>query len=185
MYIMYGTGKRFGIAAFFLKYRLPDDSIMTDKSIGPLQDAQRALQLVREHVSEWKIDPFKIGIMGFSAGGHLAATAGTHFEKAFIENKQGTNLRPDFMILVYPVISFGDTLGRVGRTTPPAFLILAGDDSAVKPENSMVFYYALRKNAVSSEMHICESGEHGFLKTPPFEEWFGRGSFWLKSNGWL
>jgi acetyl esterase/lipase len=201
---------KLGIAAFVLKYRLPDDLIMTDKSIGPLQDAQRAVQLVRERAVEWNIDPHKIGIMGFSAGGHLAATASTHFENSYIENKKGTNLRPDFMILVYPVISMADSLGHigsreyllgknpsekqiilfsnqlhVGKSTPPAFLILAGDDSVVKPENSIIFYDALIKNGIPAEMHIYKSGEHGFLKEPPFEEWFGRCCYWMKSNGWM
>ena len=105
---------KLGVAAFVLKYRLPDDRIMPDKSIGPLQDAQRAIQLVREHAGEWNIDPQKIGIMGFSAGGHLASTAGTHFENSLIDNKKGTSLRPDFMILVYPVISLSDSLGHIG-----------------------------------------------------------------------
>ena len=201
---------KLGIAAFVLKYRLPDDLIMADKSVGPLQDAQRAVQLVRENAGEWNIDPQKIGIMGFSAGGHLAATAGTHFENGYIENNKGTNLRPDFMILVYPVISMADSLGHMGsreyllgknptekqirffsndlqvkKTTPPAFIILAGDDTVVKPENSMRFYDALKMNGVAAEMHIYESGEHGFLKTPPFEEWFGRCCFWMKNNGWM
>jgi acetyl esterase/lipase len=201
---------KLGIAAFVLKYRLPDDRIMQDKSTGPLQDAQRAVQLVREHAAEWKIDPHKIGIMGFSAGGHLASTVGTHFENALIENTRGTSLRPDFMILVYPVISFSDSLGHVGsreyllgknpseeqirffsndlqvsKSTPPAFLILAGDDTVVKPENSLAFYNALRKNRVTSEMHIYSAGEHGFLKQPSFEEWFGRCCFWMKTNRWL
>jgi acetyl esterase/lipase len=201
---------RIGIAAFVLKYRLPDDRTMQDKSVGPLQDAQRAVQIVRERSAEWQINPEKIGIMGFSAGGHLAATAGTHYNNIEIENKKGTSLRPDFMILVYPVISFSDSLGHTGsreyllgknpdekqirffsnefhvnRSTPPAFIILAGDDSVVKPENSFVFYYELRKNAVNAEMHVYSKGEHGFLKEPPFEEWFGRCFFWLKSNGWL
>ena len=83
---------KLGIAAFVLKYRLPDDRIMNDKSIGPLQDAQRAIQVISEHAGEWKIDPQRIGIMGFSAGGHLASTAGTHFEKSLIENKSGTSI---------------------------------------------------------------------------------------------
>jgi acetyl esterase/lipase len=201
---------KLGIAAFVLKYRLPAESIMPDKSIGPLQDAQRAVQLVREQAGQWNIDPHKIGIMGFSAGGHLASSEGTHFENALIENKNGTSLRPDFMILVYPVISLSDSLGHigsreyllgknpsekqirffsnelhVGKSTPPAFLILAGDDSVVKPGNSLVFYNALIKNGVPAEIHIYTSGDHGFLKQPPFEEWFGRCCFWLKSNGWL
>lgn len=201
---------KLGIAAFVLKYRLPDDRMMADKSIGPLQDAQQAIMVIREHAGEWKIDPHRIGIMGFSAGGHLASTAGTHFEKALIDNKNNISLRPDFMILVYPVISLSDSLGHIGsreyllgknparekiryfsnelqvnKSTPPAFLVLAGDDSVVKPENSLVFYNALKMNGVPAEMHIYQSGEHGFLKTPPFEEWFGRCCFWMKSNGWL
>jgi acetyl esterase/lipase len=89
-----------------LKYRLPSDQIMQDKSLGPLQDAQQAIKTVREKAAEWKIDPAKIGIMGFSAGGHLAATAGTHYDSTFIDTPGKTSLRPDFMILVYPVISF-------------------------------------------------------------------------------
>src|SRR5579872_7127842 len=99
-----------GIIAFVLKYRLPDDSTMVDKSIGPLQDAQRAILLVKTRAKEWNIDTTKIGIMGFSAGGHLAVSAGTHFSKSFTENPTYISLRPDFMILVYPVISFTDSL---------------------------------------------------------------------------
>ena len=197
---------KLGVAAFVLKYRLPDDKTMPDKSIGPLQDAQRAIQLIREKADKWNIDKHKIGIMGFSAGGHLASTAGTHCETALIINKKGTSIRPDFMILVYPVISLTDSLGHIGsreyllgknpsdkqiryfsnelqvtKNTPPAFIILAGDDTVVKPENSMRFYESLKINGVPSEMHIYSSGEHGFLKTPPFEEWFGRCCFWMKN----
>lgn len=199
---------KLGIAAFVLKYRLPDDRTMINKSTGPLQDAQKAIQVVRKRAAEWKINANKIGIMGFSAGGHLASTAGTHFENAVIENKDGISLRPDFMILVYPVISLTDNIGhigsreyllgktpdekqirlfsnefQVGKTTPPAFIILAGDDTVVSPENSIRFYDALRKNSVPSEIHIYSAGEHGFLKQPSFEEWFGRCCFWMKSNG--
>jgi acetyl esterase/lipase len=201
---------KLGVAAFVLKYRLPDDKTMPDKSIGPLQDAQRAVQVIRERAGEWNIDPHKLGIMGFSAGGHLASTAGTHFENVLIENKNGISLRPDFMILVYPVISLSDNLAhlgsreyllgknpseqqirlfsnelQVGKSTPPVFIILAGDDRVVKPENSLRFYDTLKMNGVVAEMHIYSYGEHGFLKTPPFEEWFGRCTFWMKSNGWL
>jgi len=103
-----------GIAAFVLKYRLPKGGIMVDKKIGPLQDAQRAIQLVREHAKEWNINPNKIGMMGSSAGGHLAATAGTHFNDAKIDNPDKTSLRPDFLILNYPVISFTDSLTHQG-----------------------------------------------------------------------
>lgn len=113
----YDVAKRLneeGIAAFVLKYRLPKGGIMIDKRIGPLQDAQRAIQLVRENAKMWNLNPNKIGIMGSSAGGHLAATAGTHFQKAVIENPNNTSLRPDFMILNYPVISFSDSLTHQG-----------------------------------------------------------------------
>jgi acetyl esterase/lipase/lysophospholipase L1-like esterase len=103
-----------GIAAFVLKYRLPRKETMQDKSIGPLQDAQRAIQLVRENAKLWNINPSKIGIMGSSAGGHLASTAGTHFIKSYIDNPNNTSLRPDFMILNYPVISFSDSLTHHG-----------------------------------------------------------------------
>jgi len=103
-----------GVTAFVLKYRLPDDSIMQNKEIVPLQDAQHAIQLVRQRASEWNIDTKKVGIMGFSAGGHVASTLGTHFKKALIPNKPRINLRPDFMILMYPVVSFTDSLAHKG-----------------------------------------------------------------------
>ena len=103
-----------GIAAFVLKYRLPKGGIMVDKKIGPLQDAQRAIQLVRENAKQWNVNPNKIGILGSSAGGHLAATAGTHFNDAKIDNPNKISLRPDFLILNYPVISFSDSLTHQG-----------------------------------------------------------------------
>ncbi|HEY5407422.1 MAG TPA: alpha/beta hydrolase, partial [Ginsengibacter sp.] len=116
--IVYGgegimTAKEFvkkGIAAFVLKYRLPNDSFQVNKTIAPLQDAQQAIKMVRDSASIWGIDANKVGIMGFSAGGHVASTEATHFNKALIENKSNTNLRPDFEILVYPVISMQDSL---------------------------------------------------------------------------
>src|SRR4030095_2147397 len=113
----YDVAKRFnefGVTAFVLKYRLPNDSTMIDRTIGPLQDAQRAIQYVREHAKEWALKKNKIGLLGFSAGGHLASTEATHFKKAVIENKKKTSLRPDFLVLVYPVISFTDSLMHQG-----------------------------------------------------------------------
>jgi acetyl esterase/lipase len=176
-----------GITAFVLKYRLPDDSIMLDKSIGPLQDAQRAIQLVRENVQQFNIDGAKIGIMGFSAGGHLAASASTRFTEQLIQNPKQTSLRPDFSILIYPVISFMDgithkgsrmnLLGkiqtletlqkfsnelRVTEQTPPAFLVHAGDDPAVSVANSISYYEALLKQKIYSNMIIYPHGGHGF-----------------------
>ncbi|HEV7382758.1 MAG TPA: alpha/beta hydrolase [Dyadobacter sp.] len=196
-----------GVAAFVVKYRLPDARIMQDKSIGPLQDAQQAIKTVREKAKEWNIDPDKIGIMGFSAGGHLASTAGTHFDKAYIENKENTNLRPDFMLLVYPVVSFTDSLGHTGsrqnligpdlskekimlfsnekhvsKNTPPTFLIHAGTDVVVPVMNSVVFYENMLKQGASAEMHIYSRGEHGFSTFPSFDEWFGRCVSWMTSR---
>lgn len=103
-----------GVAAFVLKYRMPSDKTMVNKETGPLQDAQRAIQIVRKNAKKWKINKNNIGIMGFSAGGHLASTAGTHFDKAVIPNPKRTSLRPNFMILAYPVISFNDSIGHTG-----------------------------------------------------------------------
>jgi acetyl esterase/lipase len=176
-----------GVTAVVLKYRLPSDAIMKDKSIGPLQDAQRALQYLRENSGELNIDPKNIGIMGFSAGGHLASTASTHFDSAVISNPKNTSLRPDFSILVYPVISFSDQLAHSGsrnnligknaapelinnfsnelqvtEKTPPTFITLAADDKTVNPENSIKYYEALLKNKVPAELHIFQTGGHGF-----------------------
>ena len=176
-----------GVSAVVLKYRLPSDDIMKDKSVGPLQDAQSALKYVRENAEKLNIDPEKIGIMGFSAGGHLASTASTHFDKSYISNPFNTSLRPDFSILAYPVISFKDSIGHLGSrenligknssmeliqsfsnelqvtgNTPPTFLVLASDDKTVKPQNSIDYYEALLKNHVPVEMHIYENGGHGF-----------------------
>jgi acetyl esterase/lipase len=201
-----------GITAFVLKYRLPDDSIMVDRSIGPLQDAQRAIQLVRENAGKWNIDPARIGIMGFSAGGHLAATASTHFDKPVIENPNHVSLRPDFSVLLYAVISFTDSLAHMGsRTnlvgkdpseqkikeysnelqvtaqTPPAFLVHAEDDKTVKVENSIRYYLSLVKNNVPGELHVYPKGGHGFgmnNKTTS-DQWMERLRNWLLGNGWL
>ncbi|MEO9892410.1 alpha/beta hydrolase [Aurantibacter sp.] len=201
---------RLGIAAFVLKYRLPSDETMKNKSIGPMQDAQQAIKVVRKRSEEWNIDPQKIGIMGFSAGGHLASTAGTHFDDEMIINKDKTSLRPDFMILVYPVISFTDSIYHKGSrehllgklpeekqlsffsnelhvtpSTPPSFITHADDDSSVLVANSLCFYEALKKNNVPVSLHIYSKGEHGYLKDPPFEEWFGRCIYWMKTSGYF
>src|SRR5690606_34024801 len=103
-----------GVAAFVLKYRLPNDEFQEQKYIAPLQDAQQAIKTVREGSEQWAIDPERIGVMGCSAGGHLAATAGTEFDAPAIDNPRRTTLRPNFMILVYPVISFTDSIGHLG-----------------------------------------------------------------------
>jgi len=194
---------KLGITAFVLKYRLPDDSAMHNKEIVPLQDAQQAIRMVRHGAQKWGIDPQKIGIMGFSAGGHLASTAGTHFDSPVDEDT--TNVRPDFMILIYPVISFTDSIGHIGsRTnllgpsptnkqveffsnelhinafTPPTFLTHAEDDTVVPLANTMTFFKALNKNKISASTRIFSKGEHGYLNSPPFDEWFGSCAYWLK-----
>ncbi len=201
-----------GITAFVLKYRLPDDSIMINKETGPLQDAQRALQLVRQNAKQWDIDPTRIGIMGFSAGGHLAATASTHFNKPVIDNPDNISLRPDFSLLIYPVISFTDSLTHIGsrnnligkdaspekikeysnelqvnEQTPPAFLVHAIDDGGVKKGNSVQYYEALQRNKVPAEIHLYPQGGHGFgmnNKTTS-DSWMERLKSWLKANQYL
>jgi acetyl esterase/lipase len=176
-----------GIAAFVLKYRIPDDSTMIDKEYGPLQDAQQAILVVRTRAREWGINEHRIGIMGFSAGGHLASTAGTHFARNYIENPDQISLRPDFMVLIYPVISFDSTIAHQGsehnllgpnpsgkqinefsnekqvtNQTPPAFLVHARDDNAVPYANSLVFADALKKHRIPVEVYLFDKGGHGF-----------------------
>jgi len=201
-----------GVAAFVVKYRIPNDATMINREIGPLQDAQQAIRTVRQRAQEWNIDVNRIGIMGFSAGGHLASTAGTHFETAVIPNVGNTNLRPDFMILIYPVISFNENITHMGSreqligkqptpekviyysnelqvtaTTPPTFLVHASDDQAVSSSNSVAFYEGLLKNKVPAELHIYQNGGHGFgmnNKTTD-DYWMDRCKNWMKSRGLL
>jgi acetyl esterase/lipase len=197
-----------GITAFVLKYRLPSDLIMVDRSIGPLQDAQRAIQMVRERAEEWRINPNKVGIIGFSAGGHLASTLGTHYEKALIDIKANVKLRPDFMALIYPVITMEEythqgskqnLIGQsavqeqvvlysnekqVNRNTPPTFLLHAQDDKVVPVKNSLMIYEAIVNAGGKAEMHLYQAGGHGFglnNKTTP-DQWFDHCMNWLKAN---
>lgn len=200
-----------GVTAFVLTYRLPSDAIMVDKTIGPLQDAQRAIQILRERAQEWSINPSRIGIVGFSAGGHLASTAITHFDKAVIDNKSNISLRPDFGVLIYPVISFGpightgskdNLIGKtptpemvdlysnekqVTANTPPAFLVHAEDDKTVPVMNSIVFYEAMVKAGVKGELHLFQAGGHGFglINKTTKAEWFNNCKDWMDANGWL
>ena len=205
------TAKQFaknGIAAFVLKYRLPNDSILQNKTIGPLQDAQQAIKFVRENAGKWGVDINKVGIVGFSAGGHLASTAATHFQKAVIENANNTNLRPDFQVVVYPVISMQDSLThrdsrnnllgktpsketidqysnelQVTRTTPPTYITHAADDNVVDVDNSIRYFEALRHNKVPVEMHIYPGGGHGFIFRQP--DWIDPLLLWMKKNKWI
>jgi acetyl esterase/lipase len=201
-----------GITAFVLKYRLPSDETMVDKTIGPLQDAQRAIQLVRQRAGEWGVDAGKVGILGFSAGGHLASTAGTHFSQTTIDNSAQVSLRPDFMILLYPVISFSDSIGHLGSResligkhpdpamivaysnerqvtpqTPPTFIIHAEDDKTVPVMNSLDFYEALVKNGVPAEMHVYPKGGHGWglWNALSKEQWPDECARWMEVSGFL
>ena len=200
-----------GITAFVLKYRIPNDSTMVNREIGPLQDAQQAIKVVRERASEWKIDPNSIGILGFSAGGHLASTAGTHFDRPVIENQKNTSLRPDFMVLIYPVISFQDSLAHIGSreqivgkspskekkdyysnelqvnsNTPATFLVHATDDNVVKVDNSIFFYEALKNAKVPAELHVFRAGGHGFgmINKTTGERWMDDLLMWINEKGW-
>ncbi|HYM34123.1 MAG TPA: alpha/beta hydrolase [Steroidobacteraceae bacterium] len=190
-----------GIAAFVLKYRTPGDTHMTNRSTAPLQDAEQAVRVVRQRASEWRINANKIGVIGFSAGGHLAATLATQSE-----------LRPKFLMLIYPVISMSDELthtlsrsnllgaaptpeaikkysleAQVTPQTPPTFIVHAADDTSVKVGNSIRFFEALQANGVLSEMHIYPRGGHGFgLNNATTEDrWFDRCKAWLISEGFL
>jgi acetyl esterase/lipase len=201
-----------GIAAFVLKYRIPDDQSMINREIGPLQDAQRAMQIIRQNASRWHIDKNRVGILGFSAGGHLASTAGTHLNQVVIENLNHVNLRPDFMILVYPVISFTDSIGHIGSRnqligknpsadkiwaysnefqvtpkTPPAFLVHAKDDDAVSVKNSIYFYEALKKNSIDTDIFLYEKGGHGFglNNSTSSVKWIDLAVAWMQKEGWL
>lgn len=199
---------KWGITAVVLKSRLPDDSLQYNRSMAPLQDAQEAIRYVRRHANEWKIAADKIGIMGFSAGGHLASTAATHFTFSADEsNTDSTSSRPDFAVLIYPVISFDSSFTHKGSrnnlvgakapeeqirffsnelqvtaNTPPSFLVHAGDDGAVPAENSIRFYQACIKNKVPAELHLYPKGGHGFgmYNKTTQDNWMERLRNWLQ-----
>jgi acetyl esterase/lipase len=202
-----------GITAFVLKNRVPfDTECFENRETVALMDAQQAIKIVRESAEQYGINPNKIGLMGFSAGGHLASTASTHFNTVVIENSANTSVRPDFLVLVYPVISFSDSLAHMGSRdnmlgknpseekkilysnelqvtaqTPPTFLLHAADDKSVKVENSILFFMALQKNKVPSEMHIFQKGSHGFglnNKAEPIS-WIANVFAWMKANRFI
>ena len=180
-----------GIAGIVVKYRLPlSKSIVEKKEEVPLQDAQRAIRVVRSRAEEWNINENEIGIIGFSAGGHLASTLGVFYGEQVYKKQDGAdnlNARPDFMALIYPVISMEDetthmgsrkallgedptdalvtrfsTYKNISETTPPTFILHAIDDEAVPVENSMLFFGSLKDKGVPVTMHIYPTGGHGF-----------------------
>jgi acetyl esterase/lipase len=201
-----------GITAVVLKYRLPSDEIMVDKSIGPLQDAQEAVRVVRRNAHNWKVDLNKIGIIGFSAGGHLAATLSTHYLDSLYTTHDTISARPNFSMLIYPVISMkkevthqgsrDNLLGkipsdslinkfsvneRVNSLTPATFMVHASDDASVSIENSLLYYRALIKYKVPAELHLYEKGGHGFglgvKDTSQF--WTKQAENWLRSHHYI
>jgi acetyl esterase/lipase len=201
-----------GIAAFVLHYRLGPRY----RHPAPLHDAQRALRTVRARAREWGVDPRRVGIWGFSAGGHLASTAATHFDGGKPDSAdpvERAGCRPDFAILAYPVITLREPYTHKGSRhnllgdkpenklvdflsndrqvtprTPPTFLFHTGEDDVVPPENSVLFYLALRKAKVPAELHIYEKGRHGVglaAKDPVLSSWPKRLEAWLKARGLL
>ena len=200
-----------GITAFVLKYRVKEYS-----HPAPLRDVLRAIRTVRDNATAWHVDPGRIGVLGFSAGGHLAATAGTLFDAP--EGRTGAAIdrvsaRPDFMLLVYPVITLEGQYAHAGSrdsllgsspsaallerlspqlqvtaNTPPAFLVHGGTDQSVAPQNSLLFYDALRRAGVAAEIHVYERGAHGIglaRDQGPMSEWTARAADWLAARGLL
>lgn len=202
-----------GITAFVLKYRLPSDLIMKDKTIGPLQDAQESIRLIRRNAEKWKLNTEKIGVMGFSAGGHLAATLSTHYKDAIYKVTDSINARPDFSVLIYPVISMeensthkGSRNNLLGATpsaalvekysnekqidslTPSTFIAHSMDDKTVPLENSINYFLALKKNNISSEIHMYQTGKHGFglgREGTTSLNWTKQCEDWLRINNYI
>jgi acetyl esterase/lipase len=198
-----------GVTAFVLKYRLGPRY----HHPAPMQDAARAIRIVRARAAEWSLDPQRIGILGFSAGGHLASTAGTHFDSGnpnAADAIERVSSKPNLMILIYPVITMRDKthagsrknlLGddpapelvtllsndeQVTKETPPAFLVHTSNDDAVPVENSLLFVNALRRASVPFEFHLYERGPHGFGlggKDPILATWPDRCAGWLRLHG--
>jgi len=187
-----------GVTGIVLKYRVPrrPADVKGEPPIGPLQDAQRALSLLRTRSKELGIDPKRVGILGFSAGGHLAAAASTSFDqRAYepIDDVDKASCRPDFAVLVYPgylAQKDKDELIpqiKVTKETPPCFFAHAGNDP-VKPENSIVMYLALKKAGVPAELHVYSSGGHGFglrKSDQACSTWPDRCGAWLNALGML
>jgi acetyl esterase/lipase len=200
-----------GVNAIVLKYRIPNDANQIDKSIAPLQDAQQAILLARINADTWGIDKNKIGIMGFSAGGHLASSLATHYNDIKIENPTKISLRPDFQILIYPVISFGpeghegsriNLIGnandektkkaidyfssekQITKDAPPAFLVHSKDDDVVPVANATHYYDNLIAYKVPAELYLYEKGAHGYGMRNPTSEivWTSVMKKWMQKN---
>jgi acetyl esterase/lipase len=200
-----------GITAFVLHYRVPRSDLMTNKENVPMQDLQTAIRYIREHAKDYHIDTSDVGVMGFSAGGHLVSTVCTHLDDIFIDNPLSTNLRPDFMILTYPVISFADSLTHllsrknligpdisperireysnelhVNDRTPPAFITHAIDDTEVKVANSLYFAAAMEERQIPVQLYLYAKGGHGFGVENPTTttQWIDPCIRWIKAQSW-
>jgi acetyl esterase/lipase len=200
-----------GISAFVLKYRLPNEKAMTHQHEVPLMDAMQGMKLIRQNAAKWNIDLNKIGVMGFSAGGHLAATLSTHYNMG---EKASNEAKPDFSILLYPVVSLQPSIAhggsrdnllgpeksdelinyysnelQVSDQTPPAFLVHAMDDTGVPVENSIQYYLALKNKKIPAEMHLYPKGGHGYgMRTEgkgSLGNWPAAMEGWLKSLGYM
>jgi acetyl esterase/lipase len=201
-----------GVTAFVVKYRTPSDRHMKDKRTGPLQDAQQAIASVRRDAAKWNVDPARIGVMGFSAGGHLAATTGTQFKSPVLSQWRSADVRPDFLMLIYPVITFVDPAVHAGSRkmllgespsqadmqrfspqlmvtddTPPTFLMHAADDETVPVANSIRFFEALQARKIPAQLMIFPAGGHGFglNNATTDDRWIERCRKWLQSQGWI
>jgi len=202
-----------GISAFVLRYRLPNSNNMENRSVGPLQDVQQAIRYVRSHAKEFGLNPNRIGVMGFSAGGHLASSASTLYNDNVYKPAINESARPDFSVLVYPVITMDTALTHMGsrealigkdadkkltdhfssdkqvtKDTPPAFLVHALDDNLVPYANSIMYANAMRTQKVQCELHLYAKGDHGLRvtsKTDTQAFWHDACEKWLRMNGWV
>ncbi|NCU02865.1 MAG: alpha/beta hydrolase [Chitinophagaceae bacterium] len=203
-----------GVNAFVLIHRLPHQQDLLNKQLVPVQDAQRAMRIIRANAAQWNIKTDKIGIMGISAGGHVASTLGTHAKDESAINDSFTTLsyRPDFMVLLSPVITMGkfahggskkNFLGadttkanienysgelQVSSFTPPTFLVHAQNDSTVKVQNSVLFYQSLIEKKISASLHVFPQGGHGIrLDENPgsTDQWLNLLEAWLKEMNFI
>ncbi len=201
-----------GVTAFLLKYRLPNDSCMYNKEWVPFLDAQAAMKHIRDNVIEYGINPDNIGVIGFSAGGHLASTLATQYQLNISDEGSRTNARPNFVILGYPVISMEDSIVHKGsrnnligknastatieqfsshlqisRFTPPTFLFHAKDDKTVPVANSIKMKAALDAQKIPAELMLMEKGGHGFglINKQESSDWFKVLQTWMKGQGFL